>query len=87
MSYGKCRRFQNEELHSRYRSPNITSLIKSKRLRWRGHVARTEGDRSAFKILKSNPIGRRLMGRPRLRWIIHVARMEEVKSVFKNLNR
>ena len=40
----------NEELHSLYLSPNIVRLIKSRRLRWAGQVARMEEGRSAFKI-------------------------------------
>jgi hypothetical protein len=47
-----------------YRSPNIIRVIKSRRLRWTGHVARMEEGRSAFKILT----GKRLLGRPRRRW-------------------
>ena len=47
---GEWRRLHNEELHSFYRSPNIVRVIKSRRLRWAGHVARMEEDRSAFKI-------------------------------------
>ena len=47
---GEWRRLHNEELHSLYRSPNIVSVIKSRRLRWAGHVARMEEGRSAFKI-------------------------------------
>ena len=43
------RRLHNEELHSLYRSPNIVRVIKSRRLRWAGHVARMEEGRSAFK--------------------------------------
>ena len=43
--------FHNEELHSLDRSPNIVRAIKSRRLRWAGHVARKEKGRSAFKIL------------------------------------
>ena len=45
------RRLHNEELLSLYRSPNIVIVIKSRRLRWAGHVARMEEGRSAFKIL------------------------------------
>ena len=41
----------HEELHSLYRSPDIIRLIKSRRLRWAGRVARMEQGRSAFKIL------------------------------------
>ena len=45
------RRLHDEELHILYRSPNIVRVIKSRRLRWAGHVARMEEGRSAFKIL------------------------------------
>ena len=45
------RRLHNDELHSLYRSPNIVRVIKSRRLRWAGYVARTEEGTSAFKIL------------------------------------
>ena len=48
---GEWRRLHNEELHSLYPSPNIIRVIKSRRLRWAGHVARMEEGRSAFKIL------------------------------------
>ena len=51
-----------------YRSPNIVSVIKSRRLRWAGHVARTEESRSAFKILTGKHTGKRSLGRPRRRW-------------------
>ena len=44
------RRLHNEELHSSYRSPNIARVIKSRRQRWAGHVARVEEGRSAFRI-------------------------------------
>ena len=44
------RRLHNEELHSLYRSLNIVRVIKSRRLRWAGHVATMEEDMSAFKI-------------------------------------
>ena len=47
-----------------YRSPNIFRLIKSRRLRWAGHIARMEEGGSAFKILT----GKRPLGRPRHRW-------------------
>ena len=47
---GEWKRLHNEELHSFYRSPNIIRAIKSRRLRWAGHVARMEEGRRAFKI-------------------------------------
>ena len=59
---------RNEELHTLYRSPNIVRVIKSRRLRRAGHVARMEEDRSAFKILTGKPTGKRPLGRPRRRW-------------------
>ena len=62
------RRLHNEELHSLYHSPNIVRMIKSRRLRSAGHVARMEEGRSAFKILTGKPIGKRPLGRPRRRW-------------------
>ena len=56
------------ELHSLYRSPNIVRVIKSRRLRWAGHVVRMEDGRSAFKIVTGTPTGNRPLGRPRRRW-------------------
>ena len=64
---GECRRLHNEELHSLYRSP-IVRVIKSRRLRWSGHVARMEEGTSAFKILTGTPTGKRPLGRPRRIW-------------------
>jgi len=55
-------------LQSLYRSPNIVSVIKSKRFRWVGHVARIQEGRSAFKIFLSTPTGKRPFGSPRSKW-------------------
>ena len=60
------RRLHNEELHSLHHSPNIVRVIKSRRLRWAGHVARTKEGRSALKILTGKPTGKRPLGRSRL---------------------
>ena len=57
----------NEELHNLYRSPNIVMVVKYRRLRWAGRVARMEDGRSAFKILTDAPAGKRCLGRPRRR--------------------
>ena len=56
---GEWRRRHNGELHSLYLSPNIVRVIKPRRLRWAGHVARMEEGRSAFKILTGKPTGKR----------------------------
>jgi hypothetical protein len=58
----------NEELHSLYISPNTVRVLKSRRLRWAGQVARMEEGRSAFKILTGKPTGKRSLVRPRRRW-------------------
>ena len=50
-----------------YRSPNIVRVIKSRRLRSAGYVARMEKGRNAFKILTGKPTGKRPLGRPRRR--------------------
>ena len=55
------------KLHSLYRSPNRVRVIKSRRLRQVGHVARMEEGRSAFKILTGTSAGKRPLGRPRRR--------------------
>ena len=51
-----------------YRSSNIVRVIKSRRLKWAGHVTRIEEVRSAFKILTGTPEGKRPLGKPRRRW-------------------
>jgi len=51
-----------------YRLPNIVKVIKSRILRWAGHVARMEEGRSVFKMLTGKPTGKRPLGRPRRRW-------------------
>ena len=61
-------RLHNEELHSLYRSRNIVRVIKSRRLRMAGYVARMEDSRSDFKILTGIPTGKRPLERPRRRW-------------------
>ena len=65
---GKWRRLHKEELHSLYRSPNIVRVIKSRRLRWAGHVARMGEVKGSFKILAGKPTGKRPLGRSRHKW-------------------
>ena len=64
---GEWKRLHNEQLHSLYRSHNIVRVIKSRRLRWAGHVARMEEDMTALKILAGKPSGKRFLGRSRRR--------------------
>jgi hypothetical protein len=57
-----------DELHSLYSSPNIVRMIKSRRIRRAGNVARTGEGRSVYRILVGRPEGKRPLGRPRRRW-------------------
>jgi hypothetical protein len=65
---GEWRRLHNEELNDLYSSPNIIRVIKSRRMRWAGHVARMGEGRGAYRVLVVRPEGRRPLGRPRRRW-------------------
>jgi hypothetical protein len=65
---GDWRRLHNEELNDLYSSANIIRVIKSRRMRWAGHVARMGEKRDAYRILLGRPEGRRPLGRPRRRW-------------------
>jgi hypothetical protein len=58
----------SEELHSLYSSPNIIGMIKSRRMRLLGHVARIGDVRNAYKILIGKSQGKRPLGRPRRTW-------------------
>jgi hypothetical protein len=65
---GEWRRLHNEELNDLYSSPNIIQVVRSRRMRWAGHVARMGEKRGAYRILLGRPEGRRPLGRPRRRW-------------------
>jgi hypothetical protein len=65
---GSWRKLHNDELHSLYSSPNIVRVIKSKRMRWAGHVARVGEGRRVYRVLVGRPEGKRPLGRPRRRW-------------------
>jgi hypothetical protein len=61
-------KLHNEELHGLYSSPSIVRVIKTRRMRWAGHVVRMREVRCAYNILVGRPGGRRPLGRPRRRW-------------------
>ena len=63
-----CRKLHNEELNDLYSSPNIMRVIKSRRMRLAGHVARMEEGRGVYKVLVGKSEGKRPLGRPRHRW-------------------
>jgi hypothetical protein len=65
---GDWRKLHNEELHNLYFSSNIIRMIKSRRMRWAGHVARM-GKTNVYRILVGKPEGERPLGRPRRRWV------------------
>jgi len=69
---GEWRRLHNEELNDLYCSPNIVRVIKSRRLRWAGHVARMGEERGANRVLVGKPEGKRPLGRPRRRWVDNI---------------
>ena len=69
---GEWRRLHNEELNDLYTSLNIARVIKSKRMRWAGHVAHMDEERSLYRVLVGKPEGRRPLGRPRLRWVDNI---------------
>ena len=62
------RRLHNSELHDLYGKPDIIRIVKSRRLRWTGHVTRMGNERGAWKLLVGKPEGKRPVGRPRMRW-------------------
>jgi hypothetical protein len=69
---GDWRKLHNEELYNLYSSSNIIRMIKSRRMRWAGHMARMGETRNAYRILVGNPEGKRPLGRLRHRWVDNI---------------
>jgi len=69
---GEWRRLHNEELNDLYCSPNIVRVIKLRRMRWAGHVARMGEERGAYMVLVGKPEGKRPLGRSRRRWLDNI---------------
>jgi hypothetical protein len=65
---GEWRKLHNEELHNLYSSPDIIRQVKSRRIKWAGHVACMGEERKVYKDLVGKPEGNRPLGRPRRRW-------------------
>ena len=66
------RRLHNEELNDLYSSPNIVRVIKSRRMRWVGHVARMGEERGVYRVLVGTLEEKRPLGRPRRRWVDNI---------------
>ena len=69
---GERRRLHNEELNDLYCSPNIVRVVKSRRMRWAGHVASMGEERGVYRDLVGKPEGKRPLGRPRCRWVDNI---------------
>jgi hypothetical protein len=67
---GELRRLHNEELNGLYSLPNIVRVIKSRRLRWVGHVARMGEGRGVYRVLVGKREGKKPLGRPSGRIIL-----------------
>jgi hypothetical protein len=69
---GGWRKLHNEEFRDLYPSPSIIRIIKSRRMRWAGHVARMGEKRNAYRLLVGKPEGKGPLGRPRRRWVDNI---------------
>jgi hypothetical protein len=69
---GGWRKLHYEELHNLYSSPNVIRIIKSRRMKWAGYVARMGEKRNMYRLLVGKPEGKRPPGRPRRRWINNI---------------
>jgi hypothetical protein len=69
---GEWRKLHNEELQDLYSSPNIIGIIKSRRMRWVGHIARMGEKRNAYRLWVGKLERKRPLGRPRRRWVDNI---------------
>ena len=65
---GEWRKLHNEELSDLYSLPNVVWVVKSRGMRWEGHVARMGEGRGVHRVLVGKPEGKRPLGKPRRRW-------------------
>jgi hypothetical protein len=69
---GEWRKLHNEKLHDLYSSPSIIRIIKSRKMRWAGHVERMGEKRNAYRLLVGKSEGKRPLGRLRRRWVDNI---------------
>jgi hypothetical protein len=69
---GKWRKLHNEELHHLYSSPSIIRIMKSRRMKWAGHIARMGEKRNPYRLLVGKPEGKRSLGRPSHRLVDNI---------------
>jgi hypothetical protein len=69
---GEWRKLHNEELRDLYSSPSIIRIIKTRRMRWAGHVARMGEKRNGYRLLVGKPEGKRPLGRQRCGWVDNI---------------
>jgi hypothetical protein len=69
---GRWRKLHNEKLNNVYSSSAVIRIIKSRKMRWVGHVARMGERRNVYRLLVGMPEGKRPLGRPRRRWIDNI---------------
>jgi hypothetical protein len=69
---GEWRKLHNKELRDLYSSPSIIRIIKSRRMRWVGRVARMGEKRNAYRLLVEKPEGKRPLGRPKRKWVDNI---------------
>jgi hypothetical protein len=72
---GGWRKLHNEVLHNLYTSPSIIRMIKTRKMRWAGHVTRMGEKSNAYRILVGKLEGKRPLERPRRRWVDNIDRM------------
>jgi hypothetical protein len=72
---GEWRRLHNGELYDPYSSPNVTRVIKSRTMKWAGHVAHMGDRKGEYRVLVGRPEGKRPLGRPRRRWDSNLKRI------------
>jgi hypothetical protein len=72
-------------LHDLYSSPSVIRIMKARRMRWAGHVARIGEKRNAYRLLVGKPEEKRPLGRPRRRWVDNI-RMDLVEVGWRDVD-